>query len=234
MLDSLSAMEIADRIMELSEKNDSQGLSLLDKRFEQLRLEELVLLKDNSKEFLALQEYLVNTSGKTHSMKYELQDVFRVTRDGESARFITSGFAARTNTCRRLLWHGSRTTNFGGILSQGLRIAPPEAPASGYMFGKGIYLADISTKSANYCFSEHSDGIGLLLLCEAELGNPVQELVRAAHDASETAKEAGCISTFGIGKITPQGWVDAGLKLGNDELKGVLMVSRTGERCCQS
>jgi len=45
---------------------------------------------------------------------------------------------------RRLLWHGSRATNFGGILSQGLRIAPPEAPVSGYMFGKGIYLADMS------------------------------------------------------------------------------------------
>lgn len=31
---------------------------------------------------------------------------------------------------------GSRLTNFMGILSQGLRIAPPEAPATGYMFGK--------------------------------------------------------------------------------------------------
>lgn len=27
-----------------------------------------------------------------------------------------------------LLWHGSRLTNWVGILSQGLRIAPPEAP----------------------------------------------------------------------------------------------------------
>jgi poly [ADP-ribose] polymerase 2/3/4 len=25
-----------------------------------------------------------------------------------------------------LLWHGSRSTNFAGILKQGLRIAPPE------------------------------------------------------------------------------------------------------------
>jgi len=25
-----------------------------------------------------------------------------------------------------------------------LRIAPPEAPASGYLFGKGIYLADMA------------------------------------------------------------------------------------------
>jgi len=29
--------------------------------------------------------------------------------------------------------HGSRATNYGGILGQGLRIAPPEAPVNGYM-----------------------------------------------------------------------------------------------------
>ena len=28
--------------------------------------------------------------------------------------------------------HGSRATNYGGILGQGLRIAPPEAPVNGY------------------------------------------------------------------------------------------------------
>ena len=38
---------------------------------------------------------------------------------------------------KQLLWHGSRLSNFTGILSQGLRIAPPEAPVTGYMFGKG-------------------------------------------------------------------------------------------------
>lgn len=52
-----------------------------------------------------------------------------------------------------LLWHGSRVSNFVGILSQGLRIAPPEAPVSGYLFGKGIYLADMAEKSINYCRS---------------------------------------------------------------------------------
>jgi len=30
-----------------------------------------------------------------------------------------------------------------GIMSQGLRIAPPEAPKTGYMFGKGVYFADM-------------------------------------------------------------------------------------------
>lgn len=42
---------------------------------------------------------------------------------------------------RMLLWHGSRSTNFAGILKQGLRIAPPEGedPHSRC----GITIADI-------------------------------------------------------------------------------------------
>ena len=72
---------------------------------------------------------------------------------------------------KKLLWHGSRLTNFVGILSQGLRIAPPEAPATGYMFGKGVYFADMSSKSANYCFTSKDNNTGILLLCEVALGN---------------------------------------------------------------
>jgi hypothetical protein len=70
-----------------------------------------------------------------------------------------------------LLWHGSRLTNFVGILRNGLRIAPPEAPATGYMFGKGIYFADVVSKSANYCYATKLNPIGCLLLCEVALGN---------------------------------------------------------------
>ena len=71
---------------------------------------------------------------------------------------------------KQLLWHGSRLTNFVGILSQGLRIAPPEAPVTGYMFGKGVYFADMVTKSANYCFASRGNDVGLMLLCEVALG----------------------------------------------------------------
>jgi poly [ADP-ribose] polymerase len=69
-----------------------------------------------------------------------------------------------------LLWHGSRITNFVGILSQGLRIAPPEAPVSGYRFGKGCYFADMSSKSLGYCYP--SGNTALILLCEVAVGNP--------------------------------------------------------------
>jgi hypothetical protein len=70
-----------------------------------------------------------------------------------------------------ILWHGSRITNFVGIISQGLRIAPPEAPVTGYMFGKGVYFADMVSKSANYCFTSRENNTGLMLLCEVALGN---------------------------------------------------------------
>jgi len=58
-----------------------------------------------------------------------------------------------------------------GILSQGMRIAPPEAPVTGYMFGKGVYFADMVTKSGNYCFASRENNIGLMLLCEVALGS---------------------------------------------------------------
>ena len=38
-----------------------------------------------------------------------------------------------------------------------MRIAPPEAPVTGYMFGKGVYFADMVSKSANYCCTNKSD-----------------------------------------------------------------------------
>lgn len=42
---------------------------------------------------------------------------------------------------------------------------------TGYMFGKGIYFADMVSKSANYCHTSQADPIGLVLLGEVALGN---------------------------------------------------------------
>ncbi len=152
----------------------------------------------------------------------QVQDIFRIERDGEKDRFTKSPYAKVKQSDRRLLWHGSRCTNFGGILSQGLRIAPPEAPVSGYMFGKGVYLADISSKSANYCVPSMSGDVGLLLLCEAELGQPMLELLDSDSNAGEVAKAKGCIATWGQGTTAPKGWKDASCL--HEELKGVMMV----------
>jgi poly [ADP-ribose] polymerase len=52
------------------------------------------------------------------------------------------------------------------LFLSGLRIAPPEAPVTGYMFGKGVYFADMFSKSANYCYASETSRSGVLLLCE--------------------------------------------------------------------
>ncbi len=75
-----------------------------------------------------------------------------------------------------MLWHGSRLTNFVGILSQGLRIAPPEAPVSGYRLGKGIYLADMISKSVPYCYASASNDTFCIMVCDAALGNINEKL----------------------------------------------------------
>ena len=35
-----------------------------------------------------------------------------------------------------------------------------------FQFGKGVYFADMSSKSANYCFASRNKPIGFLVLCE--------------------------------------------------------------------
>ena len=89
------------------------------------------------------------------------------------------------------------------------------------MFGKGIYLADMSSKSANYCCSHSSGGTGLLLLCEAELGDPPLKLTNADYNAEDRVKAANALSTWGVGRTAPQAWKDAGAV--HETLKGVNM-----------
>ena len=83
-------------------------------------------------------------------------------------------------------------------------------------------MADISTKSANYCWAESSGNIGLLLLCEAELGKPMLEMTSGDSRAGEIARAQGRIATWGRGGTAPRGWKDAGCV--NEGLRGVAMV----------
>ncbi|KAL8679549.1 MAG: hypothetical protein Q9186_004195 [Xanthomendoza sp. 1 TL-2023] len=221
MLDTLSDMEVANTIMKTTQdkKKDIEAVNMLDKRFKELNMDELSPLDHKSDEYKGLADYLIKSSGSTHGIKYRLEDIFRIQRTGEADRFNQSEFSKLHKSDKRLLWHGSRTTNFGGILSQGLRIAPPEAPVNGYAFGKGVYLADISSKSAGYCAPGMSGRTGLLLLCEAELGNPMYEIPNGDSMAEEQAKKHKCISTLGVGRTAPQGWTDAGFIHNN--LEGV-------------
>jgi hypothetical protein len=69
------------------------------------------------------------------------------------------------------------------------------------MFGKGVYFADMVTKSANYCFSSKENNVGLMLLCEVALG----EMNEKCHaDYYANLLPPGKHSTKGCGKTAPQ------------------------------
>ena len=110
-----------------------------------------------------ISKYIDNGKG---CRRLALVNCFKIEREGEEKLYNPTKLGNK-----KLLWHGSRFSNFVGILSQGLKIAPPEAPKSGYLFGKGVYFADMIEKSAPYACPELSGGVGIYILAEVALGN---------------------------------------------------------------
>eukprot|EP00049_Salpingoeca_infusionum_P016729 m.345280 g.345280 ORF g.345280 m.345280 type:complete len:1053 (-) comp16140_c0_seq2:7529-10687(-) len=194
MIEELTNLEVASRLLKTSAGDADKDP--VDVHYEKLHTN-ISALDRRSDVFKMIQKYVKNTHASTHSgYTLDIEDAFEIEREGETERYMKKSKDIHN---KRLLWHGSRLTNFVGILSEGLRIAPPSAPVTGYMFGKGIYLADMVSKSANYCFANSSNTTGLILLCEAALGD-MYERTSAEY---VTKLPAGKHSTFGMGKTAP-------------------------------
>ncbi|CAN6545380.1 unnamed protein product [Malus baccata var. baccata] len=172
MLEALQDIEIASRLVGFDADSDDS----LDEKYKKLQCD-IDPIPHDSEDYQLIEKYLLTTHAPTHTdWSLELEEVFALEREGEFNKFAPYRKKLKN---KMLLWHGSRFTNFVGILSQGLRIAPPEAPATGYMFGKGIYFADLVSKSAQYCYTDKKNPVGLMLLSEVALGE-VYELKKAA------------------------------------------------------
>lgn len=127
-------------------------------------------LDKEAEDFKMICKYARNSHAPYHTnYTLEVLDAFAVERRGEKEKF--QKFASFGN--RMLLWHGSRLINFAGILSNGLKIAPPHAVKTGHYFGKGIYFSDMISKSANYTSKCLKDNVGLMLLCDVPLGEMI-------------------------------------------------------------
>uniref|UniRef100_A0A0D3ASC2 Poly [ADP-ribose] polymerase n=1 Tax=Brassica oleracea var. oleracea TaxID=109376 RepID=A0A0D3ASC2_BRAOL len=193
MVEALGEIEFATKLLSID-----QGLhdDPLYYHYQQLNCE-LTPVGADSEEFSMVTKYMENTHAKADSGLFnclELRELLKLIDSNNSKN-------------RMLLWHGSRLTNWVGILSQvkrstidnqtGLRIAPREAPVTGYRFGKGVYFADMFSKSANYCYANTGSNDGVLLLCEVALGD-VNELIYPDYEADNLP--TGKLSTKGVGK----------------------------------
>ncbi|CAD8124386.1 unnamed protein product [Paramecium sonneborni] len=190
MLESIQHIQIATKILE----ENSEDTNAIDENFKKLGIN-MQYLEPTDEKVDIIKKYVTNTHCETHrGYGLEVLDVFELQKEQDDNRF------KKDLGNRMLLWHGSRLTNFVGILSQGLRIAPPEAPVTGYMFGKGVYFADMVSKSANYCAVTRENNTGLILLCDVALGN-TNEKFYSDYYANQLPE--GKHSTWGRGKTMP-------------------------------
>ncbi|XP_074310978.1 poly [ADP-ribose] polymerase 2-like isoform X2 [Silene latifolia] len=172
MVESLGEIENASKL--LSRCAAGQPVDVMHSQYLLLRCG-LAPVGATSGEYEMIENYMKNTALNTRA---EIVQIFRVSKEGENERLRK--YARVKN--RMMLWHGSRLTNWLGILSQGLRIAPKEVPLTGASFGRGLYFADMFDKSAMYCYPRNvttrpgdpssvaSAGTAILLLCEVVLG----------------------------------------------------------------
>eukprot|EP00301_Raphidiophrys_heterophryoidea_P007985 c13015_g8_i2.p1 GENE.c13015_g8_i2~~c13015_g8_i2.p1 ORF type:complete len:591 (-),score=210.39 c13015_g8_i2:251-2023(-) len=195
MMEALMDIEIATNILKTSGTAGSQAKSEIDLKYEALKTN-LTPIDHASDEFKMVCDYVGNTkvAGTNNWPKLTVSDLFAVEREGEADRFESSKSLGN----RFLLFHGSRISNYGGILSQGLRIAPPSAPKSGYRFGKGIYFADVIAKSAHYCRSFGSDYM-LIMLCDVSMG----KVWETKQDKYMEKPQPGFDSTKALGQYQP-------------------------------
>jgi poly [ADP-ribose] polymerase len=122
----------------------------VDRKFLTLGLSEATPLNHDSQEFKRLHRYFYPSHpGRTEANDLPeaghtdivIEDIVRISHTEELAGF--GGVDLRNaKDSRRLLWHGSRTCNIAGIVTQGLRIAPPGVPDHGTRWRHGIYLTD--------------------------------------------------------------------------------------------
>lgn len=80
----------------------------LDEKYDALNCE-LATVQPGTEERKMIEKYLDNTKD---GRKLTLLDLFKVKRNGEDKVFNPNKLGTK-----KLLWHGSRFSNFGGILS---------------------------------------------------------------------------------------------------------------------
>ena len=195
LLDSIINIKVVSGVLNSNNNNlnnnDKNKISLKEK------LDEFIYnIKYISKEdikYSIIEQYLLNSNYIKNTSKIKLNEVFEV----EEKNIIKNKNKLDIkNTNKKLLWYGVGISNFVNIFKNGFELPSPKAPIFSYMFGKGIYFSDIAIKS--FYNSNPQNNIGLMLLCEVELGN-IEERYKADIKLPNTLeKDKNSVKVVGI------------------------------------
>jgi poly [ADP-ribose] polymerase 2/3/4 len=161
-LDALEDIIMAGDVIKLSKSADS-SINPIDAIYNSLGVK-LSMIDDDSEIFDIIKSWMRNTRGSTHSYKSMTPSIIYEVHS--TNKIYESKFGHYTN--KTLLWHGTRMINILNIFKNGLIIKPSWSSHCGSAFGDGLYFANSSSKSANYC---RDGGDIILLIYEVALGN---------------------------------------------------------------
>ena len=168
LLDSIKNIKIVSGILQQTNNNNKEKNEIsLKEKLNEFKYDVAYVSKEENI-YSIIDKYLSKSNEIKNSPKIKLIDLFSVKE--KNLINITN------NKNKKLLWYGIRIQNFANVFKSGLSLPPPEAPIYSYMFGKGIYFSDVAIKS--FYNSHPQNNIGLMLLCEVDLGN-IEERLKA-------------------------------------------------------
>ncbi len=133
-------------------------------------------------EYARIVDFLQRTS--RHGYGIRVRDVFAIEIPSERAAYASNTFGSH-RVLR--LTHGTNSANVRHILHEhgagsGLRV--PRSMTNGWMFGPGIYFANVASKSANYCHGR-SGNPRMMFLADVAVGD-----MHVARDAMSATRHA--------------------------------------------
>lgn len=140
-------------------------------KFSALKTSIEVIAPSDSK-WKEIEKYVQTSKAKGHR-GIKVHNIYCVSRNGETDKFNPKNL----NNIKEL-FHGTRAQNVVGILTRGLLLPNMAkrhgARVTGAMFGPGLYFADASTKSANYCDGSYTRNKQYMFLAGVALGKMKQ------------------------------------------------------------
>ena len=178
LLDSIKNIKIVSGILQQTNNNNKEKNEIsLKEKLNEFKYDVAYVSKEENI-YSIIDKYLSKSNEIKNSPKIKLIDLFSVKE--KNSINITN------NKNKKLLWYGIRIQNFANVFKSGLSLPPPETPIYSYMFGKGIYFSDVAIKS--FYNSHPQNNIGLMLLCEVDLGN-IEERLKADVNLPNTLEQ---------------------------------------------
>jgi len=138
--------------------------------------------------------------------------IFKVTNQKTEAIF-------KKGKHTKLLYHGTRNSNWLSVLQKGLKIRPSGVQTTGSMFGDAIYFANRARKSLGYtslkgsCWASGSSAVGYLAVFEVNTGKEWQLLKNQRYQSWMSRIDTARVKREGYDTVFAKGGVD----LKNDE-----------------